>query len=126
MNPFTNYLRQWSADEDLAAFIDRWDRLERVVVGVYRQKMSLFEALVEYDEVWLPLRSQYPVWAAELRAYWTQTRAAGEQARVDPFQLLLDLPNPQAIVGNWQAMQFLPAAREALNQYLVDHGGTEK
>lgn len=125
MNPFTKYLRQWSADTDLAVFLDLWDRLERVVVGVYRDKMPLDQALSEYEAVWPPLREQYPAWEPGLRPYWQQTRAAGEPTQTDPFQLLLDLPDAPAITGNWQAMQFLPAAREALNQYLVDQSGTK-
>lgn len=37
----------------------------------------------------------------------------------DPFQLLLDLQLPAGITGNWRAMQHLPAAREAINRYLL-------
>jgi hypothetical protein len=126
MNPFTKYLRQWSGDSSLSDFIDLWDRLERVVVGVYREKMTIDQAQVEFDVVWPPLRDRYPFLESGLRNYWQQTRAAGEPTQIDPFQLLIDLPNPQAIVENWRAMQHLPAAREALNHYLVDHRETKK
>lgn len=125
MNPFTKYLRQWSADTELGQFIDLWDRLERVVVGVYREKMPPDVATSEFTEVWPRLRGQYPSLESGLRSYWQNARAAGEPARTDPFQLLLDLPDSRAITGNWQAMQYLPAAREALNQYLLDHNALD-
>lgn len=122
MNPFTNYLRQWSADNDLASFIDDWDRLERIVIGVYRKQITPDSANDEFERVWPRLRARYPQHQPGLSTYWPKTKAAGEPTQTDPFELLLSLPNPQAITGNWQAMQYLPAAREALNQYLVEHG----
>ncbi len=122
MNPFSKYLSQWSADTDFAAFVEQWDRLEAVVVGVYRRKMDLAVAEITFDEVWSRLRESYPRWRDELRLYWQATRAAGEPTQIDPFQLLLDIPTPGAIGGDWRAMQHLPAAREAINHYLIDHG----
>ena len=121
MNPFTRYLSQWSKESDFAAFVERWDRLERVVIGVYRGKMDSATAELEYDQVWPWLREQYAGWEAALQPYWAATRAAGEPTRADPFRLLLDIAGPAAIPGDWRAMQHLPAAREAINRYLVEH-----
>ena len=42
--------------------------------------------------------------------------------KTDPFQMLIDFHTPNDIVGNWTAMQHLPAAREALNQYILETG----
>ena len=117
-NPFTRFLSQWSANDDFAAFVAGWDRLERVVVGVYRQKMDAAEAGAEYVAVWPGLRRSYPRWAVALRPHWRATRAAGELTHTDPFALLLALDGPAAIPGDWRAMQHLPAAREAINRYL--------
>ena len=122
MNPFTKFLGQWSADDDFGAFVAHWDRLEGVVVGVYRGKMDEATAEQEYAAVWPWLRARYPAWQPALRPYWQATRAAGEPTQTDPFSLLLDRPAVAAIRGDWQAMQHLPAAREAINLYLVDHG----
>ena len=94
------------------------NRLERVVVGVYRQKMDAAEAGAEYVAVWSGLRRSYPRWAVALRPHWRATRAAGELTHTDPFALLLALDGPAAIPGDWRAMQHLPAAREAINRYL--------
>lgn len=122
MNPFTKYLSQWSSDSNFAAFIEQWDRLERLVIAVYRGKTAPTEAGPEYDQVWPWLRKQYSHWEDTLRPYWQITRAAGEPTQTDPFQLLLDISAPAMIPGQWRAMQHLPAAREAINHYLVDQG----
>jgi hypothetical protein len=119
MNPFSKYLRQWSNDGDFDAFVDHWDRLERIVIGVYRAKLTVEAAAGEFDEVWPWLRERYPDWEETLRPHWQATRAAGEPTRDDPFRLLLAIPAPAAIRGDWRAMQHLPAAREAINRYLL-------
>ncbi len=119
MNPFSKYLSQWSADRDFNAFVAQWDRLERLVVSVYRQKIDAAAAEAEFESVWQNLRREYETWADALRPHWQATRAAGEATQVDPFQLLLDLDSPAGITGNWRAMQHLPAAREAINRYLL-------
>jgi hypothetical protein len=119
MNPFSKYLRQWSNDSEFETFVDQWDRLERIVVGVYRGKIEVGVAVPEFNQVWPWLRERYPGWAETLRPHWQATRAAGEPTRDDPFELLLALPEPAAIRGDWRAMQHLPAAREAINRYLL-------
>lgn len=120
-NPFSRYLSQWSADKTFAEFVEHWDRLERVVVGVYRQKIELDAAALEYGDVWPWLRRQYGQWADVLRPYWRSTRAAGQPTQTDPFRLLLDIDGPDDIPGDWNAMQHLPAAREAINRYLLEN-----
>jgi hypothetical protein len=119
MNPFTKFLRRRGGDHDFDQFVVYWDRLEYLVVHVYREKMPLDEAADEYAVVWPWLRTQYGRWQPALTPYWQQTRAAGAPTATDPFQLLLDIDAPQAILGDWRAMQHLPAAREAINQYLL-------
>jgi hypothetical protein len=120
MNPFTRFLNQWSKNRKLDEFIAYWDALETIVIHVYRQKVSLDEAGPEFERVWAWLRARYGAWEGVLRPYWQQTKAAGEPTQTDPFRLLLDIQNPAAILGDWRAMQHLPAAREALNLYLQD------
>lgn len=120
MNPFSRFLSQWSGNRPFSEFVARWDELELVVVRVHRDKMTLAEAEPIFAEVWPWLRQQYGQWEAVLRPYWPQTKAAGELTKTDPFQLLLDLESPAAILGNWRAMQHLPAARESLNRFLRD------
>lgn len=119
MNPFTKFLSQWSADDDFSDFVAHWDRLERLVISVYRGKVPVAEAIDEYSQIWPWLRERYAAFETVLRPYWQVTRAAGEPTATDPFRLLLDLDSPAAIPGDWRAMQHLPAAREAINRYLL-------
>jgi len=119
MNPFTKFLRQWSTDDDFDAFVAYWDRLEWLTIQVYREKVTPAAAQPEFDEVWPWLRKQYGRWHSLLEPYWRKTVAAGEPTRTDPFLLLLEKESAAAIPGDWQAMQHLPAAREALNQYVL-------
>lgn len=120
MNPFTRFLNQWSHNQPFSAFIAYWDRLERLTVQVYREKTPVAVAEAEFAEVWPWLRQHYGEWEAVLRPYWPQTKAAGALTQTDPFQLLLEFDSPAAILGDWRAMQHLPAAREALNRCLRD------
>lgn len=122
MNPYTKFLSQWSHDRPFAAFVADWDRLERLVIGVYRGKVDATTAQTDFDELWPRLRKLYPRWERVLISHWQATLAAGEPTRTDPFRLLLAVESPAAIPGNWRAMQHLPAAREAINRYLVEQG----
>ncbi|MCB8976556.1 MAG: hypothetical protein H6657_03940 [Ardenticatenaceae bacterium] len=120
MNPFTHFITQWTTNRSLSQFIDHWDRLERLTVLVHRKKMPASVAASDFAEVWPWLRQHYSAWQDALRPYWQQTKAAGLPTQTDPFELLLELDSPREILGNWRAMQHLPAAREALNRYVQD------
>lgn len=124
MNPFSKYLRQFARDQDFDAFVAQWDVLESVVIGVYRDKMLIEQAQTAFSTTWPQLRQIYPQWEPGLRSCWQLTKAAGELTQVDPFQLLLDIQTPEQIKGDWKAMQHLPAAREAINRYLLEHGNS--
>ncbi len=119
MNPFTRFLNQWSDNHSLDEFIAHWDLLERVVVLVYRQKMTLEEAEEPFHQAWPWLRQQYGQWEETLRPFWQQTQAGGQPTQTDPFRLLLAFEKTADIPGNWNAMQHLPAAREALNRLVL-------
>jgi len=119
LNPFSRFLGQWSQNRPFTGFVARWDELESITVRVYRQKMTPAEARPAFEQVWPWLRQHYPQWEAGLRPYWQQTKAAGQPTQTDPFALLLAFDQPEAILDNWTAMQHLPAAREAINHYLL-------
>lgn len=119
MNPFTRFLNQWSDNHSLDEFIAHWDLLERVVVLVYRQKMTLDEAEEPFRQAWPWLRQQYGQWEEILRPFWQQTQAGSQPTQTDPFRLLLRLEKTADIPDNWNAMQHLPAAREALNRLVL-------
>ncbi len=122
MNPFTRFLKQWSPNQSLEEFVSHWDVIEMVTIQVYREKMSQEEAQSHFETSWPWMRKNYKKWADELRPFWEKTKAAGETTKLDPFQMLIDFQTPADIIGDWTAMQHLPAAREALNQYILHIG----
>ncbi len=121
-NPFSRFLGQWSQNRPFNAFVKQWDALEALVVGVYRDKISPEAAAPDFNHIWPALRQQYPQWAEALRPHWQATRAAGQPTQTDPFLLLLGVQQAADIQGNWDLMQHLPAAREAINRLLVEMG----
>ncbi|MDX1616433.1 MAG: hypothetical protein R3300_19135 [Candidatus Promineifilaceae bacterium] len=118
-NPFTQHLLAEVSDEELIAFIRHWDRLERLIIAVYRSGAAEPGDQTEYEAVWSWLRAAYPRWAAELEPHWRGARAAGQKLTEDPFLRLLSSSAAANYVGDWKAMQYLPAAREAINGYLI-------
>ncbi|MBP6015402.1 MAG: hypothetical protein KA586_01670 [Candidatus Promineofilum sp.] len=126
MNPFSKFLGTKSDDRPFLAFVEQWDILERLIIDVYRSKISVTAATADYEQVWPWLKEQYPQWEAVLRPYWQLTQAAGKATATDPFRLLLEIDAPANIPGDWRAMQHLPAAREAINRYLVNSGSKSK
>ena len=126
MNPYSRFLSRKSDDERFLAFVENWDRLERLIIDVYCGQMTVAAAVADYERVWPALKDQYPLWETTLHPYWQMTRAAGQPTATDPFRLLLAIDAPANIPGDWRAMQHLPAAREAINRYLVDLGTSLK
>jgi len=120
MNPVTQSLLKQVQDEPLAAFIQGWDALEALVIRVYKGKSAGEADREEHDTLRAALLQSYSRWQPVLDPHWRQARLAGELAREDPFRFLLQVEEAAGFVGNWTAMQSLPAAREALNSYLLE------
>jgi hypothetical protein len=120
MNPFTRFLlRRRLRHSSLDDFVDRWDRLERLVIRVYKGKGATAEDETIYVEIRPWLHQHYPQWQPQLQAYWPQAMIGGQPAREDPFLFLLQAEEAVDYVDNWLAMQTLPAAREALNKLVT-------
>jgi hypothetical protein len=118
MNPFTRYLFGQRPDKPLADFIANWDALERLVIRVFKGKQATAADLSEFAGLQAELRQQYPQWRAALAPFWAEALVGGVRPSTDPFLDLLDTPTAADFVGNWGAMQRLPAAREALNKLI--------
>ena len=118
-NPFSRFLRQWSKNEPLEQFVNHWDQLEQIMVQVYRRKATPEQMQQQFDVVWLWLQERYARWEVDLRPFWRATKAGGEPTTRDPFAMLLAFETPHDILGDWTAMQHLPAAREALNRFVM-------
>jgi hypothetical protein len=119
-NPVTHSLIQQLNDPRLAEFVTHWDALEALVIRVFRGKAATPEDEAQYRPVWTWLREAYAQRQRTLRPYWSQVKVAGEIATEDPFAHLLAAGAARDFVGNWAAMQTLPAVREALNCWLMD------
>lgn len=120
MNPFTRSLIGCVKDQALIDFVQHWDELEALVVRIYRAGSALPEDEAAHAELRRWLLEVWPRFEPRLRAYWPRTRVGREPAREDPLARLLTIERAADLVGNWAAMQTLPAARETLNLLLAD------
>ncbi|MEW5986230.1 MAG: hypothetical protein AB1791_06320 [Chloroflexota bacterium] len=122
MNPFTRFLAGRMADHPLLDFIIHWDALEALVIRVYKGQGATAADETEYHVLHTWLREHYPTWREHLQVYWPKALIGGRPADSDPFLALLAAGQASDFVGNWAAMQTLPAARETLNQLLMEMG----
>lgn len=120
MNPFTQSLTRALADPALDVFVAGWDGLEALVVRVYRAGAATPADEAAWADLRPALAAAYPAWAQSLASHWPLTRAGGQPVTADPFARLMAFARAAEIVGDWAAMQTLPAAREALNRMLVE------
>jgi hypothetical protein len=120
MNPFTRFLlgKKSKKSEALEAFVERCDTLEGLVIRVFRGKGADPADEESYNEIRLWLVENYPLWENDLRPYWQAALVGGQPAEQDPIRRLLSAEQAKDFVGDWEAMQYLPAAREALNRYI--------
>ena len=120
MNPFTQSLLQRITDPALVEFVTRWDALESLVIRVYKGNAASDSDVQEFRELRAHLERTYPLWERDMEAYWRATKIGGEAAAGDPFRAVLQVQEAAGFMGSWRAMQTLPAAREALNHFLLD------
>lgn len=113
MNPATAPLLERVKDRSLRRFVHDWDELEALVVRVYRSGSPSESDAREFTYLRRRLRRAYQRWEAALRPHWP------EHLEHDPFRHILNLPEAASLVENWEAMQTLPHARQAINQLLL-------
>ena len=123
MNPFTRFLNQWSGRQNLSDLIEHWDQLEQLAIAVYKRGAADEEALGSYALLKSWLDQHYVDWEAALAPFWADSPVGGSLDHQDPFRYLFQYESAEAFVGNWAALQHLPAAREALNRYLQENQG---
>ena len=120
MNPFTRFLKQWSKNQpDLSEFIDYWDTLEALAIQVYKAGAVTAEDGQSYLRAKHYMQANYENFSAQLTPFWEQSEVGGQIDHADPFEFLFQYERVDGFIGNWAALQHLPAAREALNGYLV-------
>jgi hypothetical protein len=119
MNPFTRYLLGGRREEKaLQAFIEHWDALEALVIRIFRGKNATDDDESEYRKLHPWLVENYPTWQEKWRPLWQEALVGGVPAGQDPFQRLLTAEKAADFIGDWQAMQHLPVARETINRYV--------
>ncbi len=114
-NPFTKAIAARLQSRKLSAFIADWDALEALAIRVFRGKAALPADAAEHEAVRARLLSSYTDMQTLLDPHWRTATINREPVTADPFAYLLTLEQADAFLGNWAAMQNLPAAREALN-----------
>src|SRR5690606_37632933 len=126
MNRFTRFLRQWLGDEeDLDLLIQHLDALEALVIRVYKGGVATPADEAEYGKIRLWLQEHYPAWPDEMRPYWQQAVVGGRPATEDPVLRVLQATAAADLVDDWEAMQNLPAVREALNRLVLTRSQKE-
>lgn len=119
MNIFSRFLSQWSKEPRLNQFIERWDIVEALAIQTYRQKKVDPAAAERYRASRAWLIDHYDDLAGPLTPFWEKSLVGGTSDHADPFLFVLEVAELDGFLGNWAALQHLPAAREALNQLLI-------
>ena len=122
MNPFSRLFVRHIRYGDLRKFVQQWDELEELLIHIYKTGAASPAETRAHVEIRSQLQRTYPLWQVQLHTYWTHILAGGEIVKDDPFLQLLAIEQADDFIDNWRAMQTLPAAREALNQLLLEIG----
>ncbi len=112
--------KEFAKNSRLKEWIAHWDAMEALVIRVYKAKGAAPQDEAEYARLRPWLHKSYPRWEEAFSPYWRKAMQAGALATQDPFARLLAAREAGDFAGDWSAMQTLPAAREAINQYLLD------
>jgi len=123
-NPFSRFLRGRLRQPAgrAEALVEVWDRLELLVIAVYRAGEAGPEDERELRAIRDWMEARYARYEAELAPHWRQVRAGGEVVAGDPLRALWERASAASLVRDWRAMQLLPAARETINRWLVALG----
>jgi hypothetical protein len=120
MNPVTQSLLKQIENPELDRFISCWDDLEILAIDVFRSKKATRQDELAYRQIQDCMLRRYPSWRKSLRPLWQKTKVAGQFLQQDPFMRLMQLEQVSAFAEDWSLVQTLPAAREAINQLLID------
>ncbi len=122
MNLFSRLFVRLVRYRDLRKFVQQWDELEELLIHIYKAGAASPAETCNHAKLRSQLQTTYAQWQLQLHEYWTDTQAAGKTVKDDPFLKLLAIEQADDFVDNWRGMQTLPAAREALNNLLLDIG----
>lgn len=120
VNPVTRRLLESIADPDLADFALAWDGIEERIVSIYRAGACSDDEAKDFVGCRRALLPGLDRWAAALEPHWKRALIDRAPRPSSPFDRILAITNPQDIIGHWELMRTLPAAREALNGLLLE------
>lgn len=120
LNPVTAMLLEKVDSQELRGWTEAWGRLERMLLAVYRSGAVLDEQRRAYRRLRSEIRVDYGRWEADLKVHWQSAQVAGVPLERDPFVYLTTPEDLTAGFVTWQVIQILPAAREALNSFLLE------
>ena len=121
MNPVTRRLLEQIDNPHLAEFALAWDGFEECIVRVYRLGACQAEDEIQYGQLRDRLERDIGTWEHALEPHWRATRIDAAAPPESPFRMVLAVRQVQAVIGNWELMRTLPAAREALNHLLLEN-----
>jgi hypothetical protein len=119
-NPFTRAIAATLRERRLREFITLWDPIEALIVRVYRGAAATPADEREYAALRPRAQKVHAHFRDALAPHWRTAKVAGAPATEDPFAALLRRESAAAFLGDWPAMQALPAAREALNKLILE------
>lgn len=110
---------QGRGPKSLQRFVSDWGELESLCIATFKaERFSAQDA-----QSWSVLRKRitraYGKFEHDLRPYWAAVKVEGQIVQEDPFRRILSVEALSDVVGNWSLMQQLPAAREALNHFIL-------
>jgi hypothetical protein len=122
MNPVTRRLLDEIDDPQLAAFALAWDEFEECLVGIYRDRACSPRLERRYAELRSSAEQGLGMWEPTLRRHWLATRINGAPPQQSPFRTVVAVQRPGDVLDDRLLMRTLPAAREALNNLLLERG----
>lgn len=119
-NPVTQQLIEQINDKQLAKFVEAFDVLEVLIIQIFKSKQADRQDRKLYRKAQKQLNKHYPRWQPALLNYWPNTTINNEPITEDPFLKLVSLNDAINFIDNWEMMQTIPPARQALNEWLLD------
>jgi hypothetical protein len=126
-NPFTKsiarLLGQGSQRPALDALILHSDVIETLVIKIFRGKQATADDALTFARAAAGACDAYSQLTDKLDPLWRKAIIGGQPAPHNPFTYWAALPGAAACIDNWEAMQTLPAMREALNELILQERG---
>ena len=119
VNPVTASLAARIDDRQLLDLVHLWDRLEAMVIAVYRAGKADRRQRRAHRSLRRLLLAAYEQWEPALTPYRVELEEQGAQRERDPFREILRYRQIEEMIGSQAAIEALPDARQTLNHFLL-------